>query len=70
MINAGGVLQLIGLEELGWDADELERGLAGIGETLRTLFHDADARGITPADAAEQLAADRVAAARAGGQTA
>jgi leucine dehydrogenase len=64
VINAGGVLQLIGLEELGWDEEALERGLTGIGETLRTLYRDADANGITPAAAAERLAAERVAAAR------
>ena len=64
VINAGGVLQLAGLEQLGWDEAELERGLAGIGDTLRTLYRDADANGITPAEAAERLAAERVAAAQ------
>jgi leucine dehydrogenase len=63
VINAGGVLQLLGLEALGWDEDELERNLAGIGDTLRRLYRDADASGITPAEAAEHLAAERVAAA-------
>lgn len=64
VINAGGVLQLLGLEEHGWDEDELERSLAGIGDTLRRLYRDADASGITPEAAAEQLASERVAAAR------
>lgn len=64
VINAGGVLQLLGLEALGWDEDELERSFAGIGDTLRTIYRDADASGITPADAAERLAAERVAAAQ------
>jgi leucine dehydrogenase len=63
-INAGGVLQLLGLEALGWDEAELERNLAGIGDTLRRLYRDADANGITPAEAAERLAAERVAAAQ------
>ena len=66
VINAGGVLQLAGLEQLGWDEAELERSLAGIGDTLRTLYRDADANGITPAEAAERLAAERVAAAQPG----
>ena len=65
VVNAGGVIQLVGLEDLGWDEAELERGLAGIGDTLRDLFGEADAAGITPAAAAEQLVAERVAAARA-----
>jgi leucine dehydrogenase len=66
VINAGGVLQLAGLEQLGWNEAELERSLAGIGDTLRTLYRDADANGITPAEAAERLAAERVAAAQPG----
>src|SRR5207244_2755344 len=49
VINAGGVLQLLGLEDLGWDEAELERNLAGIGDTLRGLYRDAAAAGITPA---------------------
>ena len=64
VINAGGVLQLLGLEEHGWSEDELERNLAAIGDTLRQLYRDADANGITPTAAAEQLAAERVAAAK------
>ena len=44
VINAGGVLQLLGLEGLGWDEDELERNLAGIGGTLRELFREARRR--------------------------
>ena len=63
--NAGGVIQLVGLEDLGWDEAELERGLAVIGDTLRDLFQRAVSAGITPAAAAEQLVAERVAAARA-----
>ncbi len=61
VINAGGVLQLLGLESLGWDEDELERNLALVGDTLNGLYRDADARGITPAVAADRLAAARVA---------
>jgi leucine dehydrogenase len=65
VVNAGGVLQLLGLEALGWDEDELERRLAGIGDTLRALYREADEAGITPEAAAERLAARRVAANRA-----
>jgi leucine dehydrogenase len=63
-VNAGGVIQLIGLEDHGWDEHELERNLAGIGDTLRDLYRTAEADGITPQAAAERLAAERVAAAR------
>jgi glutamate dehydrogenase/leucine dehydrogenase len=61
VINAGGVIQLVGLEDRGWDDDELERHLARIGDTLRRLYRDADAEDITPATAAERLAAERIA---------
>jgi leucine dehydrogenase len=64
VVNAGGVLQLIGTEN-GLDEDGLEESYAGIGENLRTLFRTADAADITPAEAAERLAAERVAAALA-----
>jgi leucine dehydrogenase len=64
VVNAGGVIQLIGLEDLTWDEDELERNLAGIGDTLRQLYRAADAQGITPEAAAERLAAERVEAAK------
>jgi glutamate dehydrogenase/leucine dehydrogenase len=60
VINAGGVLQLLGLEEHGWDEDELERNVAGIGDTLRELYRDADGGGITPAAAAERLVERRL----------
>lgn len=65
--SAGGVIQLLGLVDHGWDDDELQRHLAAIGDTLRGLFRDADAAGITPAAAAERLAAERVAAGAARG---
>jgi len=65
VVNAGGVIQLVGLEDLGWTEEELEQGLARIGDTLRALFRAASDDGITPAAAAERLAAERVAAGRA-----
>jgi valine dehydrogenase (NAD+) len=57
VINAGGVLQLLGSEERNLDADGLERSYAGIGDTLRQIF----AAGGVPAAAAERLAAERIA---------
>jgi leucine dehydrogenase len=60
VVNAGGIVQLIGLEDEGWDEAQLEERLAGIGETLRTLFAEADAEGITPADAADRLVRTRL----------
>ena len=61
VVNAGGVIQLVGLEDRHWSESELEAHLAGIGDTLRRIYADADAAGITPAEAAERLAAERIA---------
>lgn len=63
VINGGGALHGIGLEHLGWDADRLEREVAHIGDTLRRIYAEADAEGITTAEAAERLAAARLTAA-------
>ncbi len=61
VVNAGGIIQLIGLEDEGWDEAQLQNGLARIGETLRTLFAEADAEGVTPNQAADRLVRRRLA---------
>ena len=65
IVNAGGIIQLIGLEDEGWDESQLEERLAGIGDTLQTLFAEADSQGITPAEAADRLVRRRLADAAA-----
>ena len=65
VVNAGGIVQLIGLEDEGWDEAQLEERLAGIGDTLRTLFTEAEAEGVTPAEAAARLVRRRLTAAGA-----
>ena len=65
IVSAGGIIQLIGLEDEGWDEAQLEERLAGIGDTLRTLFAEADADGVTPAEAADRLVRRRLAGAAA-----
>jgi len=62
IVNAGGIIQLIGLEDEGWDETQLEERLARIGDTLRTLFAEAETEGITPAEAADRLVRRRLAA--------
>jgi leucine dehydrogenase len=61
VINAGGVIQLVGLEDHGWDEAELVHNLARIGDTLRQIYAAADAASITTAEAAARLAAERIA---------
>jgi len=64
VVNAGGIVQLIGLEDEGWSEAQLEERLAGMGETLGVLFAEADADGITPAEAADRLVSRRLVEAR------
>ena len=64
VVNSGGIIQLIGLEDEGWNEAQLEERLAGIGDTLRALFDEAETSGITPAEAAERLVSRRLAEAR------
>jgi leucine dehydrogenase len=63
VINAGGAIALVGLEELGWSDAAVEAALARIGETLREIYAGADADGTTTAAAADALVAARLAAA-------
>jgi leucine dehydrogenase len=63
VINAGGVIQLIGLEDEGWDEEQLEEALARVGDTLRELYARASSERVTPSAAAELLVAERLAAA-------
>jgi len=60
VINAGGAIALVGLEQLGWSRAELDAALAKIGETLRQIYEQADARGTSTAAAADALAEDRL----------
>jgi leucine dehydrogenase len=61
VVNSGGVIQLVGVADEGWGAEQLETALAGIGDTLRALFREAEEKGITPAEAADRLVRRRLA---------
>ena len=60
VINAGGAIAIVGLEQLGWSGSELDAALAGIGTTLREVYERASARGISTAAAADVLVEDRL----------
>lgn len=62
VVNSGGVIYLIALVDEGRDAAGIEAGLAGIADTLRGLFAEADADGVTPAEAANRMVQRRLAA--------
>jgi leucine dehydrogenase len=60
VINAGGAIAIVGLEQLGWNRSELDTALARIGETLMEIYERAAARSISTAAAADALAEERL----------
>jgi leucine dehydrogenase len=60
VVNAGGAIAIVGLEQLGWTKSELDAALARIGETLLETYEWADAQGISTAAAADVLAEERL----------
>ncbi|WP_210495466.1 Glu/Leu/Phe/Val dehydrogenase [Patulibacter sp. SYSU D01012] len=62
--NAGGVIHMHGVR-MGWDATHLRTELALIGDRIAGVLTTARETGVTPLAAAEALAAERIAAARA-----
>lgn len=63
LVNAGGVIHLA-LTERGETSAVVDARLRGIGGTLAEVLTLATVEGITPLDAADRLALDRLAAAR------
>ncbi|MFJ4045592.1 Glu/Leu/Phe/Val dehydrogenase dimerization domain-containing protein [Microbacterium sp. NPDC089987] len=67
VVNAGGVIYLdLEAKRIG-SSDEIMQRVAGIGDTVRRILDDAEARGVTPLLAAEELAAARLRAGAAVG---
>lgn len=63
VINAGGLINVE--DELhGYDAARARRRAEGIADTLREVFAVAKADGLTPSEAADRLAEERIRAAR------
>ena len=60
VINAGGVLNALGSEHLGWTREQIEERLAQIGDTLEEIYSKAEAEAITTEAAAERLARSRL----------
>ncbi len=59
VINAGGALALVGVEQLGWGKSDLDAALVQIGLTLREIYRRAEAQGTSTATAADALAEQR-----------
>ncbi len=59
LANAGGIIN-IAQEPNGYDRERAMRAVGRIGETTTTVLGRAEARGITPVAAAEELVAERL----------
>ena len=67
VVNAGGIINIsVELEEGGYDPRRAGELVRGIGGTLERIFDDAAARGVSPLDAAMELARVRLAEAAGG----
>lgn len=65
VVNGGGVIYLdLVAKELG-TMEQIMARVAGIGDTVRRIYDEAESRGLTPLAAAEELAAERLAAGQA-----
>jgi glutamate dehydrogenase/leucine dehydrogenase len=63
VVNAGGVIHLVGYEMLHEGFIDVRRRLLGIGETLGEVFALAEAQGISTGAAADEIVAHRLSAA-------
>ena len=61
VVNAGGVIYLDLVAKRIGSRDDVMNRVAGIGDTVRRIFADAASRGVTPLEAAEGFAAERLA---------
>jgi len=58
--NAGGAIHLAGRNILGWSADEVERHVLGIADTLGVVYERSRERGCPPAEAAQEIGRQRL----------
>jgi leucine dehydrogenase len=60
VVNAGGVIGVIGIEELGWSAPELDAALAEVGVRLTEIYRRSDALGLSTVAVADEMVAERL----------
>lgn len=59
--NAGGIINIaVELEKSGYDPIRAKQRVRGIGDTMRRIFDDAEAAGVSPLAAAMELARQRL----------
>jgi glutamate dehydrogenase/leucine dehydrogenase len=59
VVNIGGAMAIIGMEDMGWSPAQVEREVMRIGETLRKVFEQAALEDITTEAAARHRAEDK-----------
>ena len=64
VVNAGGVIHLVGVRELGETDEQVDARLRAIADTLGEVFRLADERGISTGAAADAIVEQRLADAR------
>lgn len=60
IINAGGAIYLLAVENMGWSVSKAEDRIVEIGDTLKDIYAHAEKSGINTMKAAEELAKGRV----------
>lgn len=60
VINFGGAIAITGIEEMGWSRVEAEEKVKSVRKTLRRIFEEAAAEGITTETTARRMAESRL----------
>jgi leucine dehydrogenase len=60
VVNGGGVIGVIGIEELGWSAPQLDAALAEIGDRLAEIYRRSASGGISTVAVADEMVAERL----------
>jgi leucine dehydrogenase len=64
VINGGGAIFLVAVETMGRTPEQARDSIRKIGDTLKEIYSRVDSQGISPAQAAHQMAVERVDKAR------
>jgi leucine dehydrogenase len=60
VVNGGGVIGVIGIEELGWSAPQLDAALAEVGDRLTEIYRRSADGGLSTVAVADEIVAERL----------
>lgn len=60
LINAGGAIFLLAVEDKGWRLAQARERIRKIGNTLKEIYAHSEMQGISPARAAERIAEEQI----------